>query len=202
MNTKINPKHASELIGLLIRAHESAARNNKGNLSSVVATTAYIGSLNYLQGISAGILSLGGVHAPIEKCRKLLKKLQTMSPMGFELHILGYIQNKKKVPGFGHSFYKEGIDPAFAAAYNRYLDLVQAYGSRNLIGEMNRHLEDAFQRCEKKFKIHPNAALITAAISEFLDLDPGSEMVIALRGRITAWVDEMNKAKKVYDTKG
>lgn len=183
-----NPEN-HKLVSMLTMAHYQAARNNKNNLSMVVAQTAYHGSQSYLQSLAAATLSLGGIHAPLQDARNLLRRMQKSSDGDFALYINGYIQNRKKIPGFGHSFYKDRIDPSFRDVYVEYANLS---GGDDLVWKLSNYIKYECDRCERQIQIPPNAAIITAAICEFLNLQPGMEIAIAVSARVPAWIEGMN----------
>lgn len=177
------------LASALSRAHFVAAHNNKNNISAVAALNAYQGSGSIPQAIAAGILSMGGQHAPLGEARSLIRRFRKHPRESFEMHIRGIILSKKKVPGFGHSYYKDQIDPAFDEVWQQYWSLID--DSENPViqiqGIVNKTLEEIGKR-----RIFPNAAIITAAVCEYLDAYPGMEYGIAIASRIPAWVELIN----------
>lgn len=177
-------EQSQELRHLIVKAHYEAAINNQGNISVVASLAAYQGSGNPYQAIAAGILSMGGMHAPIDAARSLVKRYN--EDRGKFREMIAYLLKAKiRIPGFGNSFYKDQIDPSFQPAYNKYLEITGLYNPVEIISEMvNRD-------CKERGKpfLHPNAAIITAAIAELLELPPGQEISLALQGRITAWVN-------------
>lgn len=188
----ITKDQTSLILNLLGAAHHNAALKNE-NVSSHLVLNAFRGSRNVTQAIIAGTACLGGDHAPLTKARNLIRRWRKTSEKDFGLYIKAYIINKKKVPGYGNSFWKDQIDPCFQKVFEMYQ---QVYGKKdNPVDDIWYHIEKAKQSCDRKFLIHPNAAIITAAIAELCELDDGMEVGIALQGRIPAWIKIMNTVK-------
>lgn len=188
----MNSEQTLELRHLIVQAHYDAAMNNPGNISAVVAVSAYQGSGNPYQAIAAGILSMGGMHAPIDSARSLVRRIRQDYKQA-ERSILYLLDNKIKIPGFGNSFYKDKIDPSFHAAYNQYMAIA---GEGNPIDIISQIVNGYFRSKAQDTFLYPNAAIITAAIAELLELPPGQEIVLALEGRIRAWVILFDTIKK------
>lgn len=165
------PQH-SELLALLEGAHFKAALSNE-NTSSAIAVATYRASGDIGHAITAASLAQGGLHAPVLQARALLDS-------GFPVvKALGIIAAKQRVPGFGNSFYKDRIDPAFQATFDALPDFVRA----DLMG-VHAHIGHL-----------PNAAAITAAVAKVCGLPAGVEPAIFVHARIPAWVQLCLKTK-------
>lgn len=109
----------TELLYLLVEAHQTAARDNN-NASKVCFGLALGGSNSFKQAVVAGIMSTGQRHAPIREARAV-----------FEHATLDWIEAQVKsgamVPGFGNVFFKAGIDPAFSDVH---LHLSENYANK------------------------------------------------------------------------
>lgn len=175
---------------MLHMAHYNAALQNQGNISTVAAMTAYQGSQNPYQSIAAGILSMGGRHAPIDAARSLVRQYSQNKDNAIR-SIEFLLKKGIKVPGFGNSFFKKEIDPSFKPAYDKYLEIT---GLNNPVEGISEYL-NKYQFERGKNFLFPNAAIITAAIAEEANLPNGEEIAIALQGRMSAWILLMPKYK-------
>jgi citrate synthase len=155
-----------ELLRTLEYAHYRAALRNQ-NTSSQVATATYAASGDLGKAIAAATLAQGSLHAPITAARDLLESKQPW------LTALRMLEDKRRVPGFGNSFFKTEIDPSF---FELYATLPSALQS------------DIMQIKTKVLpKLCPNAAIITAAACMTADLPRGVEPAIFAYCRIPAW---------------
>jgi len=155
------------LLALLEQSHDTAARDN-GNISSTVARMAYAGSGSIAQSIAAAILTTGERHAPIEEAYYNLTKASD-----------DYLMSLGIVEGFGNSFFKDKIDPAFQPTYDYLKKHHPALVNRILYIQKVAHIEHLF----------PNAAIITAACLVVCDLPPIYGMALFIKYRVSAWVD-------------
>jgi citrate synthase len=159
------PQHA-ELLGLLAESHYRAALDN-ANTSSAVAVAVYAASGRLCNAIAAASLAQGGLHAPIAQARALFK---FRDPVAAAMYLR---DTGQRVPGFGNSFYKDRIDPAFSLLFQS-LPAAQ----KVLIAEINTEVLP---------KLFPNAAIITAAVCEVADIPNGAESTIFVHCRTPAW---------------
>ena len=95
-----------ELLQAVFDAHDMAARNNQ-NASSVAAVNAFFGSAQLTNGIASAILTLGDAHGPIGPARYVYERFD-------ERALKSAIGAGMKIPGFGNSFFKDRIDPAWS----------------------------------------------------------------------------------------
>jgi citrate synthase len=84
-----------------------------------------------------------------------------------------------KIPGFGNSFFKDRIDPA----WSRVREIIAAdFPNANArIEQLHGWMKEAGK------DVHPNAALYTAVICSELGMIPNSESAIFILARTAAW---------------
>jgi citrate synthase len=160
-----------ELLQAVFDAHDMAARDNQ-NASSGAAMNAFIGSGSLENGIASAILTIGERHGPITQARIAYEQLNERT---FESAILSGI----KIPGFGNSFFKHGIDPAWIRV--REIIDVDFPRASDRIKQLHGWMKEAGK------DVHPNAALYSAVACSELGMIPGSESAIFILSRIAAW---------------
>jgi len=156
------------LLNLLVKAHQDAANNNP-NASAELCVVATKGSGDFTKGVIAGLASTGGAHAPLREAR--------------EVYLHGPKENTKIIPGFGNSFYKDKIDPAFQPVMQHLVVKYRAHYN-HLVYRMNEA-----RRLTGK-ELFPNAAIITAAVCEVLQIPDGMESLIFMMARIPVWAEK------------
>ncbi len=164
-----------ELSGLMMKAHADAAANND-NLSSGTIKQMAIVQKSFLESMVAGLLTLGGTHAPIEQARQVLFYTDNED-------IIAHIEAGFLLPGFGNAFYKDQIDPAWVDVEAKLKADFTSYAER--IEEVTQILSEA-----KGKTIYPNAAAFTAAVAEILQMPIGTELSLLIQGRLFVWVDQ------------
>jgi len=159
------------LLQAVMDAHDMAARNNQ-NASSGAAVNAFFGSAQLTNGIASAILTLGDAHGPIGPARFVYEKFD-------ERALKSAIEAGMKIPGFGNSFFKDRIDPA----WSRVREIIAAD-----FHNANARIEQLHGWIKKLGKdVHPNAALYTAVICSELGMIPNSESAIFILARTAAW---------------
>jgi citrate synthase len=161
------------LLGALFKAHR--ASSFRSNPSSVAAANAALGSSDIGKAIAAAILTLGGKHAPLE---------QTMAFLSLEhpeLAVERLLAKKEKVPGWGGSFQKDGIDPFWsdvdASLRKWYLQLSQK-------------LEDVTKELHRQGKfIYPNPSAFTATVAIALRVPAKLLVYLFIAARLDAWAE-------------
>jgi citrate synthase len=95
------------------------------------------------------------------------------------------IRRGQMIAGFGNSFYKTSIDPAF----NDVMAILQVSFPKVMarINELSGWLIEAGK------PLYPNAALITAAVCSELGIRGGTETSLFILWRLPVWVNEMTK---------
>ena len=154
----------------LNKMHKKLAK--RGNASSqIVASMAFLGKPMY-ESFAAGLLSMGAIHAPIEKACMLFNE-DNWTEILAELHA-----NRKRVPGFGSAFCKKE-DPIIEEALG--------YLPTAIIQRVEKLTEDVNQLFHTN--LHPNAALATAAYAYANDIPPTEAQYLVLQGRLGVWRD-------------
>ena len=160
-----------ELLQAVFDAHDMAARNNQ-NSSSGAAVNAFFGSAQLTNAIASAMLTLGDAHGPIGPARFVYEKFDERS-------LKSAIESGMKIPGFGNSFFKDSIDPA----WSRVREIIEEDFSRasGRINQLHGWMKEAGKN------LHPNAALYSAVICSELGMIPGSESAIFILARTAAW---------------
>jgi citrate synthase len=156
-----------ELLECLIAAHQQAAQHTS-NASSTIAVVATQGSHDFSKGVIAATASIGGSHAPLAQARQV-----------YRYATKEWVESQKIVPGFGNSFYKDKVDPAF----EQVLDMLAAD-----FPEADKRIHEL--HCWVK-KVHPNAALITAAVCEVCGIPDGLESALFIISRVPVWASQV-----------
>ena len=156
-------------LDILFKAHINAAKENS-NASSEIFYYSMMGSGKLINGIASGLLSIGGPHAPLADARLVLfdqdiEKTIDMADSG------------QKISGFGNSFFKETIDPSWKEF---------AIYVKNNMPEQWRRISEISMHV-KGGKIPVNAAGLTAAFADFYQMEYGSETILFVLPRVTAW---------------
>jgi len=160
-----------ELLQAVFDAHDMAARNNQ-NASSGAAVNAFFGSAQLTNGIASAILTLGDAHGPISPARFVYERFD-------ERALKSAIEAGMKIPGFGNSFFKDRIDPA----WSRVREIIAAdfHNANARIEQLHGWMKEAGK------DVHPNAALYSAVICNELGMIHGSESAIFILARTAAW---------------
>ena len=160
-----------ELLQAVFDAHDMAARNNQ-NSSSGAAVNAFFGSAQITNAIASAILTLGDAHGPIGPARFVYERFD-------ERALKSAIEAGMKIPGFGNSFFKDKIDPA----WSRVSELIKSdFSNANArIEQLHGWMKEAGKN------VHPNAALYTAVVCSELGVIPGAESAIFILARTAAW---------------
>tara|TARA_B100001093_G_scaffold152768_1_gene145480 strand:- start:32434 stop:32943 length:510 start_codon:yes stop_codon:yes gene_type:complete len=154
----------------LNKMHKKLAK--RGNASSqIVASMAFLGKPMY-ESFAAGLLSMGNIHAPIEKACRFFNNPRWEEVL-LDLSIRG-----KRVPGFGSAFCKKE-DPIIEEAIG------------HLPVAIIQKIETLTEAVHATFNpnLHPNAALATAAYALANDIPPTEAQYLVLQGRFGVWKD-------------
>lgn len=165
------------LLQATIDAHQHAARFNR-NVSTVTFMQTCAGSGRIESAIAAAILTVGHLHAPILEARGLYEE-------GQKLMVLGRLHGKQKIAGFGNSFHKTSVDPAWDEVMNIIRMSFPKIDAR--IGELCSWMAEGGK------PLYPNAALFTAAVCSELKIRHGTETSLFAVWRIPVWVDMMTE---------
>ena len=148
--------------------HKKLAK--RGNASSqIVASMAFLGKPMY-ESFAAGLLSMGNIHAPIEKACRFFNDPKWQEVLS-DLAIRG-----KRVPGFGSAFCKNE-DPIIEEALGHLpITVIQR------VEQITEAVQATFHP-----SLHPNAALATAAYAYANDIPPTEAQYLVLQGRLGVW---------------
>lgn len=160
------------LLAKLFQAHiDSAFRDNA---SSVAVANAAFSSGDLAKAIAAGLLTLGGRHAPLEETYHFLS---LDHPYKFVNH---FLKDEAKIPGWGGTFQKDKPDPIWQPVDQ----LLQEYQP-----ELYQKIEEVTNALHKHDKIiFPNPSAYTAATAITVRLDVKLAAYLFIAGRLDAWV--------------
>jgi hypothetical protein len=150
-------------------------------VSKAVFGLAYVGSGSFVQALAAAVLTFGseaGLHGPTLGARKLLVSDTSISD------ISDILASGRRVPGFGNSFFKNEIDPAFKKLAESIASFFPKLDERIL--ELAQHLYRSTGT-----RLYPNAAMYTAAVCEICECPAGKEFVFLGLPRIPVWAEQM-----------
>lgn len=164
----LSPVEQKLLVAVLLAHAKSAYRENPS--TQVVLATAK-SSGDYLKAVAAGILTLGGQHAPIEESYDLLN---ADSP---RTQAAALLAQGNRVPGFGSSFHKEGVDPL-------WLDVEKALAEAN--PKLSAEIAAITEGLTVK-RLWPNPSSFTAAAAITLGLPKKTAQALVLMGRLESW---------------
>lgn len=169
MNTQLTEAHKEQILDQLYITHEHAARRNNTSTQVVVAAFESNGG-DLLKSISAGLMCLGGAHAPIKQVYQLFDQLSLNGNI-----ILG-----GKIPGFGSSFVKNNHDPMLENLRMVISDLLPQYI------EWGKEIRSVLRKEGKN--LYPNLAFYTAAVSHGLGETVEFCQQHLVRARVNAWI--------------
>lgn len=165
------PSEKRGLLSMLFVAHEESARNN-ANLSNAAVDIARIGGVSFGQAVIAAVSTLGERHGPITSARSVLYARPNEA-------IHSAIESGVKLPGWGNSFFKDRIDPAWSSLNEAIKDAFPEDSQR--LDSITSWLWEAGKR------VHPNAAAFTAIVAERIGLPVGAEVGLFVAARLPVW---------------
>jgi len=165
----LRDEKVKRLFELVAAAHYGSAMNNK-NASSAAVVNSFFASRSFPQALSSAILAVGSHHAPIDQARVAFREL---SKEGAEY----WLNQGQKIPGFGNSFFKDGIDPQWQPVLDYLTECFPEKVSR--INEIKSWIGKP---------IYPNPALFTAIACDLATVPIGYEAAVFALMRIPAWV--------------
>lgn len=183
--------HAQQLLSLVLEAHTVSAAN-QNNASSVYFVNTLAITDNMASAIASAVLTLGKTHAPITQARSVFAEWT-------QRDIIETIEQGAKVPGFGNSFYKDDIDPAWFKVREYIKTFMPDIHLR--LESLTTMVNAARQRrsVEDEVKpIFPNPAMYSAVVTELFGWATGSELSLFILARLPTWVSLVCKA----ETKG
>lgn len=156
------------LLQELFAAHSKSTFRN--NISSQVAVHAAVGSGSYTNGISAAILTLGELHAPLLQTIDFLNIIRSEPLMSLP---------EGKIPGWGNSFVKGQKDPD-------WLNVDELI--REMDPQLYSRIEGVTNMLHKEGKtIFPNPGCYTAASAIILKMPPKISPYLFIAARLEAW---------------
>lgn len=158
-----------KLLNLCLEAHGKSSFRD--NISTNVLKNTALGSLNYTSAISAALCSLGGVHAPLlQSVSALMEPIENVRKL---------IEMGGKVPGWGSSFEKDGVDPIWAPLADHIA---------KEFPEVNTRIDEITQELHKRGKkIYPNPSIFTAATGLILHIPAPIIPWLFIHGRLVSW---------------
>lgn len=154
-------------------AHNKSAFRE--NLSSDAVVRSALGSGDYFKALAAGLLTLGGLHGPVEQATLLLSQ-----PIE---EIRGFVDEavslKARVPGWGNSFHKGQKDENWLEAETVLFDNFSEWSCK--LDNVTSMLH------ERGKKIYPNPAAYTAVTALILKAPLQSAGFLFVLSRLSAW---------------
>jgi hypothetical protein len=160
-----------ELLDLVLEAHAQSAQRNNISTSAVIQCAA--GNGTYTNSIAAGLLTLGGTHAPLEQSYELLSSEYAVE--GAKLMLADGV----RVPGWGNSFFRGEPDTLWNKVA-RWIE-VNRPDLHKRISEVT-----AFLQSQGK-DIYPNPSTYTAATAISLRIPAKCAAFLFLQGRLLSW---------------
>lgn len=166
-----------DLLHTLFKAHDELAR--RANVSTWVAVNGALSSGDFEKGIAAAILTTGGTHAPLAECFDFIVGVGILLPAAQKAIIM--IDQKKKVPGWGSDFAKDGPDPLLEGVHGKLIEANPAF---------HRLIDSVTQAMHEHGKmVWPNAGCYTAAVAVTLGIPRIVVPYLFIAGRLAAWAD-------------
>lgn len=159
------------LLDLVLEAHAQSAQRN--NISTAAVVQCAAGNGTYTNSIAAGLLTLGGSHAPLEQSYELLSSEYAVE--GAKLMMADGV----RIPGWGNSFYRGEPD--------RLWSKVSAWIEVNR-PDLHARISEvtAFLHSQGK-EIYPNPSTYTAAAAIALGIPAKCAAYLFLQGRLLSW---------------
>ena len=154
-----------DLHAAVLELHSELAKRDCASTTIIKAMAGM--SKDMPEAIAAGLLSLGGHHAPIDQAMQVWK-------FG---GMPEYFDQWQTIPGFGSSWYRAQPDPAFD-------------GLREMLPERVVYDLDALTEAVQAYyekPLYPNAAMYTAVSADVMGKDSKFATSLLLRGRIDTW---------------
>lgn len=176
-----------DLRQLVLEAHRQSAMSNTLNGSNVAARNSAAGSGELTATYIGALSTLGGHHGATRQARYAIYH---STPQELERSII----EGRLIPGWGNSFFKEGIDPA----WQRVDEVIHSEYSKH--GELMDVITGLLHRLEKR--VWPNPAGFTAVAAEILELPEGTEISLLVEARLPVWTaiyaDTMKQMKELH----
>ena len=169
------------LLDLVLEAHRILGMNDNC-LSTGAFINCYKATGSMPSAIASAVLTLNGLHAPIQQARDVYEYYD-------EEMINRDILEGRKIAGFGNAFHKDSIDPVWLS--------VQQYMISEFFQEYRRlmDLQDWVNYIRRKYKpdakdIFINPAMWTAVVCGMYNFDRGSELSLFIMARLPTWIEK------------
>ena len=160
-----------QLLVSLYDAHAKSAY--RPNASSVAVANAAASSGEVDKAIVAGIMTLGGLHAPLRNTYRFLHMENPASSVAW------YIETDEKVPGWGGTFQKIEPDPLWASVDVNLHDFHPELYEK--ICGVTEALHDQGRI------IHPNPSAYTVAVALALKMPERMAVFLFIQARLGPW---------------
>ncbi len=162
-NERLTDAQKLELLAVVLDAHDRSAWQN-ANLSSLAIQLGREGAGDFGKAVACALMTLGVRHGPVTAARRAIYHGE---------------RTGGRIPGWGNSFHKHEIDPAWQTC----ADYLKAHYPihHDALAKVTLELEERGKR------LHPNAAAFTAAAAQILGIPEGVELVLFLMGRLPTW---------------
>lgn len=161
----------TRLVLALYKAHSDCVFRN--NCSTAALQQAAGGSRSLPQSIIAALACLGEMHGPIEEAYDFMDLWQKMQPFHEGKYVGGLI------PGFGNSFVRGQVDPAFIPVEQ----ILEAQFPR--IFSVVKEITEALHQAGKM--VYPNPACFSACVAKVLQMPRHLAPMLFIQGRLEAW---------------
>jgi citrate synthase len=158
------------LLAAIEGAHRKSAMRVCG--SSQAVQIAAGGSGSYESSVAAGILTLGGKHAPIREIYQTLEQPRSV--------IETRINAGERVPGWGNSFFRGSPDPDWHAVRFAFLVFPQMLDHIDFVTSV-------FHARQKM--LYPNAGCYTAAAAKIVGLPAETASYLLISARLPVWTE-------------
>ena len=166
---------ARNLLDELTLAHEASAQRQ--NISTFTFQNVAQGSGDYTRGLAAALLSLGGIHAPLEQTMELLRDARA------DATAADMVDSGLLVPGWGNSFVKGMKDPLWI----------------HVDAALHKDFEPLWDRLESvtavlhgmDVMIYPNPSAYTAAAALAVGLPDHLAAYLFVVGRLDGWTSQL-----------
>lgn len=162
-----------ELWCAVCAAHrESAFRRN---LSSDAVASSALGSGELTKAVAGALLTLGGLHGPVEDAMKFFASDDPAS------YVKEFLDRGWRIPGFGNSFHKEEPDPNWKEVHSILESKFPEWN--RILGEVTMTLHGYGK------KLFANPAAFTAITALILGCPIYCGSYLFIRARLDAWAE-------------
>lgn len=147
----------------------------RDNLSSNAVMLSAAGSGQYFSAIAAALMTLGGIHGPVEEAMMIFSQ-PSEDIKAFTAEML---KHARKIAGFGNAFHKGEPDPNWVKV-DEFLEKNFPEWSAKL-----KEMTEFFHTNGKK--IFPNPAAMTAVTALILRMPIESAGYLFVQARLGAW---------------